>query len=108
MDRDINEEAAKNKMKEIDAKLLSYEAELEINQLKDIEVKILLDSFKHFISNFGDLWLNTTDLKIKERIQSIIFPNKVSWDGEKFRTGKTPLFMRISSDLNTPMLDWYP
>lgn len=108
LDRTISEDDAKDKMRKIDDKLLSFESQLEINRLENIDAQILLKSFKHFISNFGDLWLNTIDVKLKERIQSIIFPEKVYWDGKEFRTGKTPLFMRISGDLNTKKRDWYP
>ena len=104
----LDEKDVKEKMKEIDEKIIVYEAELRNNQIEKFEVETMLNNFRNFISNMGDWWLNSIDIKRKQQIQKLIFPNNVFWDGEKFRTGKTPLFMRILSNSEDANRKWYP
>jgi len=108
LDGKIDEKSAEEKMQEIDRVILNHEGQLKKNELDKLDLEVVLKSFEYFCSNIGNWWLNSTDIKIKESIQSIVFPDKVLWDGKELRTGKTPLFMRISELSEEQKRQWYP
>ena len=108
LDDAINKTDGKESMTGIDNEILFLEGQISDIKIKNIDFDAALESFKYFCSNISEWWLNTTDIKTKERLQSIIFPNKTYWDGKKFRTGKTPLFMRISELSEGHTRKWRP
>ena len=68
------------------------DAKTEIN---DIEGCLLY--CKYFMSNLADLWA-TSDHNLKQRFQTLIFPEKIHYENNTFRTPLTALiFMYLHS-----------
>ena len=82
-----NSEEVKNEMGQRRIDLEETKAELE-NDMQDC-----LDYCKFFLSNTADLW-SDAELDLKQRFQTLIFPQEVYYDRESFRTGVTALIFK--------------
>ncbi len=65
------------------AKLERYDAELE-----DLDVAAVLAFAERTLCDLAGSW-NRAELQQKQRLQSLIFPSGVTWDGEAVRTQET-------------------
>lgn len=79
---------------ELTGRIDQKRAELEDTKIElcdDIEGCLEYCGF--FVSNVSNLWQDA-GLDLKQRFQTIVFPDKVFFDGEKFRNTKTALIIK--------------
>ena len=55
------------------------------------------------LSNLGGTWENIRDINVKQRFQRWIFPDGLSYDGEKFGTQRIACSLRIKQAINAEM-----
>jgi site-specific DNA recombinase len=70
--------------------ILLTEMDLADAQVEEIDVEGILASAEDIISNASALWKEGT-LDQRERLQRLLFPEGLKWDGEAFRTPTTCL-----------------
>ncbi len=95
----FNEETYKRKTDEIKSEMLTTQMELSDakTEINDIEGCLLY--CKHFLSNLADLWANS-DHNLKQRFQTLIFPEKIYYEDKKFRTTATTLIFKYLRSKN--------
>ena len=67
--------------------------ELNENLIELNDVEACLNYCKFFLSNIANLWVNV-DLNLKQRFQTLIFPEFIYYNGETFRTTATALISK--------------
>ena len=56
---------------------------------------------EYFMSNLAGLWTNA-GLDLKQRVQTLVFPDKIYFDGKTFRTTATALIIRRLQQIQIP------
>ena len=89
----------KRKQKVIDDIMIK---EIRINELntESNDVSGMLKYCKYFMSNLSELWINA-DITLKQRLQKLIFPEGILFDGKKVRTAVTNIVFGCLHDINT-------
>ncbi len=95
----FDEDTYKRKTDEIKSEMLTTQMDLSDakTEINDIEGCLLY--CKHFLSNLADLWANS-DHNLKQRFQTLIFPEKIYYEDKKFRTTVTALIFKYLRSKN--------
>jgi DNA invertase Pin-like site-specific DNA recombinase len=90
----MDEENYKSEMKEINDKIATKQ--IELNEMKTglgNNFEDCLNYCKLFMSDFATHWTNG-DINLKQRFQTLIFPDKIYYEDETFRTTATALIFK--------------
>lgn len=85
----FDSETYKEKSTEIQKEIHNKEIELCKTVIDFDELKQQVKFTMSILSNLADIWLNTNDINTRQRIQSLIYPNGIEFDGEYYRTAVT-------------------
>jgi ssDNA-binding Zn-finger/Zn-ribbon topoisomerase 1 len=80
-------ETYKTRSEEIQSEMMLKKLALNEQIIECNDIESCLNYCKYFLSNIADLWQNA-DLSLKQRFQSLIFPEGLYFDGKKFETTK--------------------
>jgi site-specific DNA recombinase len=76
------------------------ELDEENTKLSD-NIEGCLQYCEYFISNLAGLWTNA-GLDLKQRVQTLVFPDKIYFDGQTFRTAVTALIFKQLQQIQAP------
>ena len=89
----FDEATYKQKAEEINNEVIVKSVELSEARIEMNDIEACLNYCKFVISNISSLWANA-DLNLKQRFQKIIFPGRIYYEGETFRTTATALIFK--------------
>lgn len=89
----ITEEVYKQKADEIGNEIVVKRIELNETKIELNDVEACLNFAKFFMTNVADLWVNA-DLNLKQRFQTLLFPDRIFYEDETFRTTKTSIIFK--------------
>ena len=75
---------------QLDEQILRMQMELSNTQLNELDVEAVLNFGESLLVNASNLWLRIS-LDQKQRLQSVLFPRGISFDGEVYKTQQTCL-----------------
>ncbi len=84
----IDGETYKEKTSEVSNEIMVKKIELNEVGIELGDIETCLNYCKFIMGNIADLWLNA-DLNLKQRFQTLVFPDKIYFEGETFRTTAT-------------------
>ncbi len=88
----------KKKIEEMNSEIIIKRTELNEAKIELNDAEACLNYCKSFLSNLSNLWVNAP-LDLKQRFQSLVFPEGIAFDGEKFGTANISLiFKELSSE----------
>ncbi len=95
----FDEDTYKRKTDEIKSEILTTQMELSDakTEINDIEGCLLY--CKYFLSNLADLWASSNH-NLKQRFQTLIFPEKIFYEDKTFRTTATALIFNYLRSKN--------
>jgi len=99
----FDEDTYKRKSEESKNEILVRRIELNEEKIELNDIEACINYCKFFLANIADLWANA-DLALKQRFQILIFPDKIYYEGESFKTARTAL---IFKELQTKNLAEY-
>jgi len=88
-----DDETYRQKTEELNNELLDKKVELDENEIELNDVNECINYCKFFLSNIADLWASA-ELNLKQRFQTLIFPEGICFDSQKFGTAKTALIFK--------------
>ncbi len=89
----FNEEAYKRNSEDLKAKILTKQVELSEARIDLNDIEACLNYCKFFVLNLAQLWASS-EVDLKQRFQSLIFPEKVYYENGTFRTTATALIFK--------------
>ncbi|MEI6437997.1 MAG: recombinase family protein [Candidatus Omnitrophota bacterium] len=97
----FSEEVYKRQSEEIENKLLVKQVELNEAKIEINDMEACLNYCKYFLTHFADLWLSA-DLDSKQRLQTLIFPAKVTYnkDGTLGTTVTASIFKQLDGKVS--------
>ena len=89
----FDEETYKRKSEDIKGEMVAVKMDLSDSktEIDDIEGCVLY--CKHFLLNIADLWA-ASDHNLKQRFQTLIFPDKIYYENKAFRTTATAMLFK--------------
>jgi site-specific DNA recombinase len=81
----LDDQTYKTKMTEIENEIITKKIEVNDTSIELNDIEACLNYCKFFLANIADLWFNA-DLNLKQRFQTLIFPDKIYINQESFRT----------------------
>ncbi len=96
----LDEETYKTKVEAIKNDITVKRIEINETKIELDDIESCLNFCKYFLSNIANLW-ETADLNLKQRFQTLIFPEKIYYDEKKFRTTATALIFKQMQDFST-------
>lgn len=98
--KEISKQDFDEEMERLTSEIVMAEMQLQNAAINCIDVNAIVSFAEHFLSNAGSLWEESSP-DMKQRIQDVLFPNGVHFDGKSFGTSRTNL---VFSDLG-PILE---
>lgn len=97
----FNEVAYKRQSEEIENKILVTQLELNEARIEINDIEACLNYCRYFLTHIAELWLSA-DLDSKQRLQSLIFPAKVTYkeDGTLGTTATASIFKRLDGKVS--------
>jgi len=89
----IDEETYKSELDRLRAEITVTRIERNDRELDALDVETVLEFAEHVVLNARRLW-SEFQLKHRRRLQKVLFPEGLAYDGEAFRTPVTCLFFR--------------
>ncbi len=89
----FDEATYKQKAEEINNEIMVKRIELNETKIELADIEACLNFAKFFIANVADLWING-ELDLKQRFQTLLFPDKIYYESGKFRTTQTSLIFK--------------
>ena len=96
----IDEETYKNELDRLRAEITVTRIERNDSELDALDVETVLEFAEHVVLNARRMW-SEFPLKHRRRMQKVLFPEGLAYDGEAFRTPVTCLFLRDSAGAET-------
>ena len=91
----FDEATYKRKIEDINNDIIVKRTELNETKIELNDVGSCLNYCKAFMGNIANLWANA-GLDLRQRFQSLVFPEGIAFDGEKFGTAKiSPIFEQL-------------
>jgi len=107
----VDDETYKQKSEELRNELRDKRLELTENEMELNDVNSCMNYCKFFLSNIANLWASA-ELNLKQRFQTLIFPEGIYYNSQNFGTAKTALIFRhlqkIRSDESSMAALTYP
>ena len=97
----FNDETYKRRAEAVSNEIMVKQIELNEAKIELNDIEGCLNFAKYFLSNVADLWVNA-DLSMKQRFQTLIFPDKIYYEEETFRTTATALIFKQLQQKDTP------
>ncbi len=97
----LDDETYKTKVFEVDNEIMTKQIEVNDTGIEINDIEACLNYCKFFLRNIADLWLNA-DLNLKQRFQTLIFPDKIYINQDTFRTAVTALIFKELQVKNHP------
>lgn len=91
--RSIDEETYKSELDRLRAEITVTRIERNDSELDALDVETVLEFAEHVVLNARRMW-SEFPLQHRRRMQKVLFPEGLAWDGEAFRTPVTCLFFR--------------
>jgi site-specific DNA recombinase len=88
--KEISKEDFEEEKERLTAEIVLTEIQIQNSATDRIDVDAIVSFARHFLSNAGRLWEESSS-DLKRRIQDVLFPNGVHFDGESFGTSRTNL-----------------
>lgn len=82
---------------ELRDEMLAKQVELDDARVHFVDFEECLKYCKYVLSNLGKFWENA-DLDLRQRFQTLIFPEKLYYDSKTFRTTKIPYIIKHLQD----------
>ncbi|MBU1086464.1 MAG: recombinase family protein [Candidatus Omnitrophica bacterium] len=89
----VDAETYKQKTEEIRSDSMIKKIELNEMKIELDDIEACLNYCKFFLSNVANLWANA-DINLRQRFQSLIFPDKIYYEAGTFRTTATALIFK--------------
>jgi hypothetical protein len=89
----FNEETYKRKAADLKNQILVKQIELNEVKIDLNDVEACLNYCKFFVSNLALLWASS-EVDLKQRFQSLVFPDKIYYEKGTFRTTRTALIFK--------------
>lgn len=89
----FDDETYKQKSGELKNEIMVKKLELNEARIELSDIDACLNYCKAFLSNIANLWANS-ELNLKQRFQTFIFPDKIYYEGKTFRTTATALIFK--------------
>ncbi|MBN1573619.1 MAG: zinc ribbon domain-containing protein [Deltaproteobacteria bacterium] len=77
--------------------MLLKQVELDDSKIHFVDFEECLKYCKYVLSNLGSFWENA-DIDLRQRFQSLIFPEKLYYESKTFRTTKIPYIIKKLQD----------
>ncbi len=91
----FDEATYKRKIEDINNDIIVKRTELNETKIELNDVGSCLNYCKAFMGNIANLWANA-GLDLRQRFQSLVFPEGIAFDGEKFGTARfSPIFEQL-------------
>jgi site-specific DNA recombinase len=95
IDRKFDDQTYQTKMEELQNEIAVKQLELNEARIELNDIEACINYCKNFLSNIAKLWLNA-DVNLKQRLQNLIFPEKIYYENGTFRTTATAsIFKRL-------------
>ena len=89
----FDEETYKQKSEESRNEILVKQVELNETKIDLNDIEGCLNYCKYFLSNLAKLWANA-DVNLKQRFQTLLFPDKIYFENGTFRTTEIALIFK--------------
>ncbi len=89
----FDEETYRRKMSEIKSEMMTTRLNLSDAKTEIVDIEGCLTYCKYFLSNLAELWA-VSDHNLKQRFQTLIFPEKIYYENKMFRTTATALLFK--------------
>ena len=93
IEKSIDEESYKQKLKEIRNQINRKRLALNENEIELKDIDICLEYCRYFLQDISNLW-ETSDFSLKQRLQTFIFPKGVYFDGKSIGNIETALIFK--------------
>ncbi len=103
----FDDNAYTRNMERIKEDMMLVKIELNETKLELNDVEGCLNYCKYFLSNCASLWVGA-ELDLRQRFQSLIFPQGISYDGKVFGTTPLAFIFRHLQQLSTKKLHLAP
>ena len=106
IDGTFDKETYKENKAEIEESIRIKEIELSKTEIDETRFQEQVDFSVNFFSNLGKYWLTNEYIATKQKIQRLVYPEGLEFDGEKFRTPVTIPILRYLHENNTPEINY--
>ena len=93
IDGTFDETTYKEKSEEIRSEIIVKQVELNEIKIEMNDIEGCLNYCNYFLKNIADLWA-TSEINLKQRFQTLIFPEKIYYEKGTFRTTSTALIFK--------------
>lgn len=97
----FDKENYKLQLKNINNDIIVKKIELNENTIDVIDIEGMLNYAQYFLSNTAELWLNA-EIGLKIKLQQLIFPEEIVFDGRIYQTPAISLIFRYLQDISQP------
>ncbi len=95
----FDEETYRRKIDDIKSKMIATKLNLSDAKTEIVDIEGCLIYCKYFLSNLAELWA-ASDHNLKQRFQTLIFPEKIYYENKMFRTTATALIFNYLRSKN--------
>jgi site-specific DNA recombinase len=93
-------EVYKRNHQRVENEIFLKKSQLEEMNSKGNDVSNMVNYCKYLLSNLSELWIKA-DINLKQRLQKLIFPEGILFDGDKVRTAVTNTIFGCLQNINT-------
>lgn len=100
IDGEIDSETYKETFHKVKVELAAKQSELEEVTAIDRKINEKISFVRTLLSNFPERWLNSNRIEIKQKLQELIFPQGLIFDGNAYRTPETNIIFNHLDKIN--------
>lgn len=103
--REISKEDYEEEKNRLGSEIVDVEMQLATFATDENDIDAVVGFAKHFLSNAGPLWSEASP-EMKLRIQDVLFPSGVHFDGETFGTARTNMVFSELAPIASRLKAW--